>query len=172
MFCSKLNIFYILSWLSWLTWPHYLQIHINPYCHIFTLSFPLPFSPFRCTDEGQRLLEAGEWAPRALQHHFLRHTGRDPTLPPHTRTGLPLANAAPPPSADRLLPEDHRQAGGRAAEIRRWPLGKDGVRREVGLPRPWGHYKPEEQEENKQGWLKGLSSKTWLEFSVMYFSTR
>lgn len=74
---------------------------------------PLP----RCADQSERLSTAGRRAPRPLQHHFLCHPGRDPALPPYAGTGLPLSDAASPPSADRLLPKDHSQAGGRTSEI-------------------------------------------------------
>lgn len=46
------------------------------------------------------------------------HIGRDPALPPHQGSRLPLPDAAAPGRSDRLLPEDHSQAAGRAAEIR------------------------------------------------------
>lgn len=94
-------------------------------CHLLPHSL-LPSSIFflsRCPDQGEGLPEAGGRSPRPLQHHLLRHPGWDPALPPHTRTGLPLADAAAPPPADRLLPEDHRQAGGRAPGLRRRPVG-------------------------------------------------
>lgn len=88
-------------------------------------------SSSRCPDQGERLSKAGERAPRPLQHHFLRHSGRDPAFPPHADTGLPLPDAAPPPSADQLLPEDHHQTAGDASEVWRWPVGgRAGVRQE------------------------------------------
>lgn len=82
----------------------------------------------RSPDEGEREPEArggGQDGPgaggghrRALQHHLLRHAGRDPALPPDPRARLQGADAALPAAADRLLPEDHRQAGGGSAEVR------------------------------------------------------
>lgn len=90
-----------------------------------------PLLSSRCPDQGERLSKAGERAPRPLQHHFLRHPGGDPAFPPHADTGLPLPDAAPPPSADHLLPEDHHQAAGDAAEVWRRPVGGGaGVRQE------------------------------------------
>lgn len=71
----------------------------------------------RCADQSEGLSKAGEGSPGPLQHHFLRHDGGNPALPPHARARLPLTDAAPPPAADQLLPEDHGQARGRAEEI-------------------------------------------------------
>lgn len=67
---------------------------------------------------GQNGPDAGGGDQRALQHHLLRHAGRDPALPPDPRARLQGADAAPPAAADRLLPKSHGQAGGGAAEVR------------------------------------------------------
>lgn len=53
----------------------------------------------------------------ALQHHLMRHAGRDPALPPAPRAGLPGADAALPDTADGLLPQDHRHVGGSPAQV-------------------------------------------------------
>lgn len=68
---------------------------------------------------GQDGPRAGRGHQRPLQHHLLRHAGRDPALPPDPRARLQGADAALPAAADHLLQKSHRQAGGGPAEVRR-----------------------------------------------------
>lgn len=67
---------------------------------------------------GQNGPNTGGGDQRALQHHLLRHAGRNPALPPDPRARLQGADAALPAAADRLLPKSHGQAGGGPAEVR------------------------------------------------------
>lgn len=97
------------------------------------LNSPMYFP--RCADQGERLPKEGRWAAWPLQHHFFRHAGRNPALPPHTCTGLPLTDAVPPTPADQLLPEDHGQAWGRTADIWRWPVAQEWDKEENRLQR-------------------------------------